>query len=91
MSNEIENKLLDYITENFLVERSEIMLNRSLIDEGIIDSTGLVEIIAFIEDEFLITVGEDQMTKDNLGSVIKIVNFIEREMNLQPNAISKAV
>ena len=62
MSHEIENKLLDYITENFLVDRSEIMLDRSLIDEGIIDSTGLVEIIAFIEDEFLITVGEDQMT-----------------------------
>ena len=49
------------------------------------------EIIAFIEEEFWIAVGEDQMTKDNLGSVIKIVNFIEREMAQQTTALSEAV
>ena len=91
MSQTIVNKLLDYITENFLVERNEIILDRSLVDEGIIDSTGLVELIVFIEEEFSIAVGEDQMTKDNLGSVIKIGNFIEREMDQQAMALSKAV
>ncbi len=91
MSQTIVNKLLDYITENFLVERNEIILDRSLVDEGIIDSTGLVELIVFIEEEFSIAVGEDQMTKDNLGSVIKIGNFIERETDQQAMALSKAV
>jgi acyl carrier protein len=91
MSQTIVNKLLDYITENFLVERNEIMLDRSLVDEGIIDSTGLVELIVFIEEEFSIAVEEDQMTKDNLGSVIKIGNFIERETDQQAMVLSKAV
>jgi acyl carrier protein len=91
MSQTIVNKLLDYITENFPVERNEIMLDRSLVDEGIIDSTGLVELIVFIEEEFSIAVEEDQMTKDNLGSVIKIGNFIERETDQQAMVLSKAV
>lgn len=91
MSQEIVDKLLDYIAENFLVDRNEIILDRSLVDEGIIDSTGLVELIVFIEEEFEIAVGEDQMTRDNLGSVIKIGNFIEREMDQQAPVLSKAV
>ena len=91
MSQEIVNKLLNYITENFLVERNEIDLERSLVDEGIIDSTGLVELIVFIEDEFTISVGEEKMTKENFGSVIKIINFIIREMDQQATVFSKTV
>ena len=91
MSQEIVNKLLDYITENFLVERTEIVLDRSLLDEGIVDSTGLVELIVFIEEEFSISVGEEKMTKENLGSVLKIVNFIEREIGQKASVLSNSV
>ena len=91
MSQEVVNKLLDYITENFLVERTEIVLDRSLLDEGIIDSTGLVELIVFIEEEFSISVGEEKMTKENLGSVLKIVNFIEREIGQKASVLSNSV
>ena len=91
MSQEIVNKLLDYITENFLVERTEIVLDRSLLDEGIVDSTGLVELIVFIEEEFSISVGEEKMTKENLGSVLKIVNFIEREIGQKASILSNSV
>ena len=81
MSKEIRNKLLDFIVENFLVEKDEIDLDKSLVDEGIIDSTGLVEIIAFIEEEFSIKVEDEQMTRDNFGSVVKIIDFIEKEIH----------
>ena len=91
MSQEIQNKLLDFIAGNFLVDKDEIDLNKSLVDEGIIDSTGLVEIIAFMEEEFSIKVEEDQMTIDNFGSVVKIVDFIKKEINQQPTLLSKAI
>ena len=79
MSQEIQDKLLDFITRSFMVERVEIDLHKSMIDEGIIDSFGLIEIATFLENEFHMEITEDKMIRDNFGSVYKIVNFIKRE------------
>lgn len=78
---EIQTKLLDFITENFMVEASDIDFDKSMIDEGIIDSFGLVEIANFMENEFSMTVAEDDMNRSNFGSVKKIVNFIFNSIN----------
>ncbi len=79
MSNDILERLLEFITRNFMVEREEIDLNKSMIDEGIIDSFGLVEIATFMENEFGMKIAENQMVRENFGSVNKIVGFIKRE------------
>lgn len=76
MTPVIQEKLLDFITKNFMVERNEIDLDKSLIDEGIIDSFGLIEIGTFMETEFGMTVDEDDMIRENFGSVHKMVAFI---------------
>lgn len=81
ISQEIQDKFLDFITIQFSVERDEINLEKSLIDEGIIDSFGLVEIASFIEKEFAIVIQDDQMNRNNFGSVLKIVDFIQREIS----------
>lgn len=81
MSQEIQDKFLDFVTRQFSVERDEINLEESLIDEGIIDSFGLVEIASFMEEEFSIVVQDDQMNRNNFGSVLKIVDFIQREIS----------
>ncbi len=78
MSEQICEEVLVFICRNFIVEKSEINLDESLIDQGIIDSFGLVEINAFINREYGITVKEEEMNRDNFGSVNKIVGFIER-------------
>lgn len=79
MAEEIRNKLLDFITRSFMVEREDIDLDKSMIDEGIIDSFGLIEIATFMENEFQMKITEDKMIRANFGSVNKIVNFIEAE------------
>ena len=81
MPKEIQDNLLNFIAETFFVEKDEIDLEESLVAEGIIDSMGLIEIAAYIEKEFFIAVQEDQMTRENFGSVVKIVNFIKKEIN----------
>ncbi len=81
MSGQILNSLLSFITKNFIVEKEDIDLEKSMIDEGIIDSFGLVEIATFIENEYSFTITEDKMIRDNFGSVNKIVDFIKREQN----------
>ncbi len=77
MTQDIQEKLLDFITKNFVVERDEVDLDKSLIDEGIIDSFGLIEIGTFMETQFGFTVDEDDMVRENFGSVHKMVDFIK--------------
>ena len=81
MAEKIQEQLLDFLTRNFLVSREEIILDESLIDQGIIDSFGLIEIATFMEKSFSIVVSEKQMIRQNFGSVLKIINFIRTEMN----------
>ena len=81
MSEIIQEQLLGFLTRNFLVTEDEILLDESLVDQGIIDSFGLIEIATFIENSFPMIVSEEQMTRDNFGSVLKIVNFIEKEIS----------
>jgi len=76
---EIQEALLEFITRNFMVERSDIKLDLSMIDEGIIDSFGLVEIVTFMETTFDMEVADDDMNRDNFGSVLKIVDYIYRQ------------
>ena len=78
MSQEIQDKLLDFIAQTFSTEKDDINLEKSLVDEGTVDSFGLIEIVSYMEQEFSFVVHDNQMTRENLGSVVKIVNFIKK-------------
>ena len=80
MQKEVMQKLLAFISRNFFVEVDEINLEESLIDEGIIDSFGLIEITEFINKEFSISITESEMNRDNFGSATKIVGYICRKV-----------
>lgn len=77
----IQESLLDFLSQQFLVEKTDIELDKSLVDTGIIDSMGLIEISAYIQKEYDFKVTEDMMTRANFGSVIRIVDFIIHESN----------
>ena len=80
----IENKVREFISNNFLLHDDNIELNpqASLLEEGIIDSTGVLELVSFIETEFDIQVGEEEIIPDNLDSIENIVNFIHRKKEI---------
>ncbi len=73
-----ENKIRSFILENFLFtdDQSELDSSDSFMDKGIIDSTGILEVIFFIEDEFGIHVEDEEMIPENLDSVNNISQFI---------------
>lgn len=54
------------------------MRDSSLLDSGIIDSTGVLELIAFVEDKFGISVADDEMIPENLDSIENLAKFISR-------------
>ncbi len=75
----IKDKLRLYILENFLFtdDQSELNNEDSFMDQGIIDSTAILELIFFMEEEFSVKVEAEEMTPDNLDSINKATRFIE--------------
>ncbi|OAE40494.1 MULTISPECIES: acyl carrier protein [Agrobacterium] len=73
-----------FILENFLFgdEAALPADNQSLIAGGIIDSTGVLELVAFIEDGFGVRVDDADITPTNLDSVDAIVSFLQRKAQL---------
>jgi acyl carrier protein len=79
----LKDKLRRYILENFLFTDDESELNDedSFIENQIIDSTGILEVIEFLEDEWNIKTEDDEMIPDNLDSVNKVISFVERKQD----------
>jgi acyl carrier protein len=73
-----------YILENLLFTEDESVLqdSDSFLDGGIIDSTGVMEIILFIEETFGIKVDDDEMIPANLDSIDNLSAFIMRKQAL---------
>jgi len=71
-----------YIVENFLFgDDSGLEDDTSFLDEGILDSTAVLELVGFIEKEFSITVEDEEVVPDNLDSIFNIVNFLKKKIN----------
>lgn len=74
-------KVRNFILENFLFtdDQSALADDDSFLQKGIVDSTGMLEIIYFIEDDFGIKVDDSEMVPENLDSVNNIVAFVGRK------------
>jgi len=77
---EIKEQVRSFVTSNFYVANPAALENgASLLELGIIDSTGVLEVIFFIEDTFGIKVEDNEMLPDNLDSIDRIAGFIARK------------
>jgi acyl carrier protein len=75
----IEAEVRQYILDNFLFGRTEIEVSSdaSFLDLGIIDSTGVLELITFLEDKYKIKINDDELVPENLDSLKGITRFVE--------------
>ena len=80
--DKIRKELKDFITEVFLVGDNNGSLNdsESFMQAGIIDSTGVLELASFIEQQYSFTIEDDEMTPGNLDSINNLVTFISRKI-----------
>lgn len=77
---DIKKQIRDFITTNFYVASEDALSdNASLLDAGVVDSTGVLEVIGFIEDTYEIEVADEEMIPDNLDSIAQIAAFVERK------------
>ena len=69
-----------FITTNFYVaDPAKLADDASFLDQGIIDSTGVLEVVTFLEDTFGIVVGDGEMLPENLDSLRNLTAFVERK------------
>lgn len=80
MSDSMHDVIRAYILENYLFTDDVAALGfaDSLVDRGIVDSTGMLEIILFVEEQFDITVNDEDMTPENFDSVDRIAGYVKR-------------
>ena len=79
----IDNQVRDFINENFLFgQGAEKLANDdSFLENGIIDSTGVLELVAFLEQTYPVTILDEELVPDNLDSINNLVRFIEGKLN----------
>jgi acyl carrier protein len=76
----VEAKVRSYILENlmFSSNAADLQNDASLLDRGTIDSTGVLEIVLFLEETFGIKIKDSEMLPENFDSVDNIVRFVGR-------------
>jgi len=74
-------KVREFIVENFLFgDDSSLKNDTSFLQERIVDSTGILEIIAFLEEQFAIKIEDDELLPENLDSLDNIDVFLKRKL-----------
>jgi acyl carrier protein len=79
---DIKQHLRDYIVENFLFgdTETEFTDDDSFMEKGIIDSTGILEVITYIEENFNFKIEDEELIPENLDSISNITAFISRKV-----------
>lgn len=76
------SKVREFVVENFLFgDGEELKEETSFMEEGIIDSTGILELVFFLEETFSISVEDDELVPENMDSLRSIAGFIDQKLN----------
>ena len=79
----LRDQIRNFILENFILENPEDLVDdESMLEKGIIDSTGVLELVGFIESTFEIKVEDEELIPENLDSIKNIVAYLERKLGL---------
>jgi acyl carrier protein len=79
--NELHQQLRTYIIDNFLFGDDKGFDDSvSFLESGILDSTGILEVISFLEEQFTIKVKDDELVPENLDSIMNLVGYLGRKM-----------
>lgn len=80
--------LKEFIVQNFLFgdRGAPLTLDDSFSERGIVDSTGILELVAFVEESFGVSVGDEEIVPENFDSIARLTQFIDRKRSGNSNA-----
>jgi acyl carrier protein len=79
-----QQQISDFIVSQFLFgDASRLDASASLLDKGIIDSTGILEVVQFLEETYNIKVNDEELLPENLDSVKNLTGYVERKLQVK--------
>ena len=85
----LQEDIRGFIVDTFLFgEDGGLKEDSSFLEEGIVDSTGIMQLVSYLQEQYLITIEDEELIPDNLDSIRKVMTFIEvkRQGKPQPGA-----
>jgi acyl carrier protein len=81
----VESAVREFLATNFFLadDPADLSGSDSLIEAGLIDSTGVLELVGFLEERFDVRITNEELLPDNLDSIDNIVRFVERKRAAQ--------
>jgi acyl carrier protein len=78
----VETEIRQFLAEVFFLgdDPADVPGSKSLIDSGIVDSTGVLEIVGFLEERYSIRIDDEELVPENLDSIDNIVAFVGRKL-----------
>jgi len=81
---DIKTTIKQFIIDNFLFGDDDGLADdTSFLEEGIIDSTGMLELITFLEETFSIQLDDEELVPENLDSINNLINFLSKKQVIQ--------
>jgi acyl carrier protein len=79
-AGDVAQRVRAFLVDSFLLGDDDGFANdESLLDSGIVDSTGVMEVVSFLEETFGIAVDDDELVAENLDSVDRLAAFVQRK------------
>lgn len=77
----VKDIVLNFIKENYILGRTDkdLTVENSLLESGIIDSTGILELVLFLEEQFSIKIADEEIIPENLDSIANIIAFLDKK------------
>jgi acyl carrier protein len=80
-NGDVASRVRAFLVDTFLLGDDDGFADdESLLDSGIVDSTGVMEVVAFLEESFGIEIDDDELVADNLDSVQRLAAFVARKV-----------
>ncbi len=84
MQSVFAGEVRNFVISNFLLGKDEgFSDNASFLEQGIIDSTGILELVSYLEDTYGIEITEEELNPDNLDSISKIATYLSTKLPIR--------
>jgi acyl carrier protein len=83
-------EIRQFVVENFLFGQTDKQISddQSFLESGIIDSTGVLELIGFLESNYAISIADDELVPANLDSVDRVASFVDGKLKTKAASVA---
>jgi acyl carrier protein len=79
-SNQVNSEIREFILNKFPLARKQTFKDSdALLETGILDSLGVLDVVSFLEEKFSIAVADDDLVPENFHSIDKLSDFVQRK------------